>query len=55
MPSLASLHSKNKLVKTTKNNWSFECVCDNQFKLVVLTKKVIGQIDHLFIGQNNQK
>ena len=27
----------------------------NQFKLVVLTKKVIGQFDQLFIGQNNQK
>jgi hypothetical protein len=38
----------------TKKNWSFECVWDNQFKLVVLTKKVIGQFDQLFIGQNNQ-
>jgi hypothetical protein len=49
------VHSKNKLVKMTKKNWSFECVWDNQFKLVVLTKKVIGQVDQLFIGQNNQK
>jgi hypothetical protein len=38
----------------TKKNWSFGYVRDNQFKLVVSTKKWIGQIDHLFIGQNNQ-
>jgi hypothetical protein len=37
----------------TKKNWSFECVWDNQFKLVILTKKVIGQFDQLFIGQNS--
>jgi hypothetical protein len=38
----------------TKKNWSFGCVWDNQFKLVILTKKVIGQNNQKIIGQINK-
>ena len=33
-------HCKNRLVKMTKKNWSFECTSENQFKMVVLTNQI---------------
>ena len=38
----------------TKKNWLFGCIWDNQFKLVALTKKIIGQNNQKIIGYFNQ-
>ena len=38
----------------TKKNWLFGCIWDNQFKLVALTKQIIGQNNQKIIGYFNQ-